>query len=108
MNFKECCIRRNELISQFKRIFHINPVWDLGFLFDISSLEKDLKVPDGVSTTDFIKENYGDEANKVVDEMIELATDFAETMNASTDGEYRESQNKGLLGIARRLNGSIK
>ena len=108
MNFKEVCIKRQELISKFKKIFRREPQWDLGFLFDVVQFSSDLDVPDNVSLTDFIKQNYGDEANKIVDDIIELATDFAETMSASTDGQIREEKTKGLLGIARKLNGSVK
>ena len=73
-----------------------------------SSFSEDLNVPDDISLTDYLKQNYGDEANKIVDDIIELATDFAETMSASTDGQIREEKTKGLLGIARKLNGSVK
>lgn len=97
MNFKECCIKRNELILQFKKIFHKEPNWDLGFLFDVVEFSEDLNIPDDIALTDYLKQHYGEDANQVIDDMIELSTDFAQAMSFSTESVNKEIHNKGLL-----------
>jgi len=40
------------------------------FGFDVVKLDKDIKVPGGISTSDFIKRKYGEEARDMVSAMI--------------------------------------
>lgn len=107
MNFKEVYSKREQFTIEFKKIFNKDLQWDLGFLFDVAKLSSDLNCPDNVSVFDFIRDKYGEDAYELVYEIKELASDFAETMSYSTDVEIKEIQNRGLIGIARKLNGTV-
>ena len=101
MTFKEWCKKRNELMVKFKRIFKFDCPMDESKLFiDIFKLEEYVDGEDDESLSEAIIKKYGKEADEVVDELIEM---IDEIPLAPTEYEA-----KGLLKIARALNGTTK
>ena len=56
----------------FKRIFNVNvsKFFNVIYGFDVVAFDEFLKVPVGVSTSDFIKEKYGKDAVKMIKAMF--------------------------------------
>ena len=109
MNFREIYLKREQLISEFKKVFHKELPWDLWFLFDVNKIlnkiSNNIGCSDNSLLSDYIKKEYGEDADNLVSEIVNLALEIAEVMSYSTDAEVKELQNRGLVGIARRLNG---
>ena len=101
MSFKEWCIKRNKLLAKFKRVFKFDCPMDESKLFiDIFSLEKHLYWKDDESMSDSIIRKYGKEADDIVDELINMIDEIPL--------ESTKEHVKGLIKIARELDGSIK
>lgn len=101
MTFKDWCKKRNELMAKFKRIFKFDCPMDESKLFiDIFALEEIVDGADDETLSESIIKKYGKEADAVVDELIDM---IDEIPLAPTEYEA-----KGLLKIARALNGTTK
>jgi len=74
MNKRDRWIFYKSTADDFRRIFRFSLVnyTDPLFGFDIVAFDRRLKVPDGTSTKDFIKEKYGDEAVSLVIRLMEM------------------------------------
>lgn len=96
MNFKELCERRERLLYEFERTFKFSFPVSAGVVVDIEKLDKQLGVPDGVSMTDYITQNYGAEADKLVDECIDVCCTLAERLTPA-----EEVKRVGLMTLVR-------
>ena len=69
---KELRARREELKQFFESktglILHITGRG----VIDVVKLDKDLETPDGISTSDFLKNKFGEDISKALDDLIEL------------------------------------
>ena len=100
MNFKEWCTERKRLANEFRRVFHFDVPYDETKLFiDIIKLDEMLNVPEDKSLADVIVEKYGQAADDIVEEMINLIDSFPEETF-----EGKKEQPKGLLAIAEKVN----
>ena len=96
MNFKEWCLERQRLEREFKRTFHFDLPYDETKLFaDIIAIDERIKTPDDVSMSDWVKQNYGEEADKLLDDLINLMD--------MLPLETKEEEPKGLLRAAKRM-----
>ena len=96
MNFKELCERRERLLYEFERTFKFSFPVSAGVVVDIEKLDKQLGVPDGVSMTDYITQNCGAEADKLVDECIDVCCILAERLTPA-----EEVKRVGLMTLVR-------
>ena len=96
MNFKELCERRERLLYEFERTFKFSFPVNAGVVVDIEKLDKQLGVPDGVSMIDYITQNYGAEADKLVDECIDVCCTLAERLTPA-----EEVKRVGLMTLVR-------
>lgn len=98
LTIKETLIKRNELLNKFKRIFGFDAPMDCMFALDIVALDERLKTPDRISLSEHIVKNYGEEADKLVDELIDLSEAILPFIC------YQENEkSKGLLKAAQKL-----
>ena len=69
---KELRARREELIQLFESKTGITLRINKRGVVDVVKLDKDLETPDGVSTSDFLKNKFGEDISKTLDDLIEL------------------------------------
>lgn len=82
-------------MAKFKKIFKFECPMDETHLFiDIVKLDELIETPDNISMAEFIIQKYGEEANNIVDELINLINSFDVV------------EDKGLIKTARKLNGT--
>jgi hypothetical protein len=70
-NMRSKIEERTKLHVEFIDIFGFNPPYRFGF--DVVYLDQKLKVPEGMSCTNFISEKYGERANEVVLRLLHLS-----------------------------------
>lgn len=96
MNFKELCEKREKLLYQFERTFKFPFPVIAGVVVDIEELDKKLNVPEGVSMTEYITQNYGTNADRLVDDCIEVCCDLAEQLTPA-----EEKKRVGLMTLVK-------
>lgn len=85
MDFKELCEKREKLLNDFERTFKFSFPVSAGVIVDIERLDRQLGVPDGVSMTDYITQNYGADADRLVDECIDVCCSVAERLTPAEE-----------------------
>lgn len=64
--------KREELKQLFEDVTKVTLNINKCGVVDVVKLDKDIKTPDGVSTSEHIKNTFGEDLDKVLDDLIEL------------------------------------
>lgn len=71
--YKDYLIRKDKLTNDFKNVFGFEPpICMLTNSLDVIRLDNMLHVPSGISTSNYIKNQYGKQACKIVQDFIKI------------------------------------